>query len=282
LASGVVFLIARLVVTLDPAHVLLPFAGYIPLMLAFASLDELLLGMLQGTQSFRQMATAQILRSMLRLVLTVTFIGVMALGLMGLVYSWILSFALSATYQYFALPTQKNLAFSRPLLTEALRFGLPLQGSRFLWFVFLQVNPILLGTLAGPTSVAYYSVAARIPDALQRLSESFTAVYFPTVTALIAKGSRLEATRILNYSLRLASFVAAVAALTAIVFGEQIIVTFFSDTYARSAPAFGLLMIALHMTFMVNLMGYTLTSAGHPGRSLGENVAAPHLASWAP
>lgn len=267
-----VVLVAQGLAIVDPTHVLLPYATLLPFMVAFASLDELLLGMLQGLQAYKHMAAAQVLRSSLRLGLSVLFVAVMGTGMVGLVYSWILSFAISVTYQYFVLPTEKRLTFVQPLLAQLVRFGLPLQGSRFLWFVFLQVNPMLLGALAGPVAVAYYSVAARIPDAIQRLSESFIAVYFPTMTSLLAKGSHGQASRMFNNSLRLASFVVALGALTAVVFSDPIITIFFSDTYAESARAFALLMIALHMTFMVNLMGYTLTSAGHPERSLGENI----------
>jgi O-antigen/teichoic acid export membrane protein len=75
-----------------------------------------------------------------------------------------------------------------------------------------------------------------------------------------------------NDSLRLISFVTAVVALTSVVFSREIITLLFSETYAISSPAFALLMIAFHMTFVLSLMGYTLTAAGYPGRALGENV----------
>jgi O-antigen/teichoic acid export membrane protein len=47
----------------------------------------------------------------------------------------------------------------------------------------------------------------------------------------------------------------------------------FSEKYAASAPVFAVLMIAFHVMVQINLMGYTLTSAGYPSRSLGINVA---------
>jgi O-antigen/teichoic acid export membrane protein len=139
--------------------------------------------------------------------------------------------------------------------------------------VFRRVDVVLLGILATPVSVAYYEVAAKIPDALQRLSESYFAVYYPTMAGLLGDGKRAEARAFLNQSLRLFSFAGALIALTAVVWSREIVTLVFSANYAPSAATFAILMIVFHMTLLVNLFGYTLTSAGFPGRSLTKNVA---------
>ncbi len=277
--AGVLWLGQSLLLLLDPSGTLRSYAGYLPLMLTVASFDELLLAILQGCRAYRPLAVAQILRSVLRLLLTVALLALFDLGVVALVYSWLLSFAVSIAYQFAALPLPKRFVWRGPLLGELLRFGLPLQVTRFLWFVVRRVDVLLLGILAGPVGVAYYSVAARVPEALQHLSESFIAVYFPTVASLLAKGERRQAGWVLNRSLRLLSFLGALVALSAVVFGQQLVVLLFSDRYEGSSLAFALLMIAFHMTFLATLMGYTLTSAGYPGRSLGQNAArsAVHL-----
>lgn len=56
-------------------------------------------------------------------------------------------------------------------------------------------------------------------------------------------------------------------------FSQEVITFLFSSKYAGSAPAFALLMIALHLKLLVRVLGYTLTAAGHPGRSLAVDVA---------
>jgi O-antigen/teichoic acid export membrane protein len=56
------------------------------------------------------------------------------------------------------------------------------------------------------------------------------------------------------------------------VFSQTIITLLFSAKYRDSAPGFALLMIAFQMTFMVNLMGFTLTAAKHPGLSFLANL----------
>lgn len=270
--SGAIWLGRGLFVWLDPSGALLNYILYVPLLLAVASYDELLSAILQGFQAYRHMAVAQVSRSLFRLCLSVALLGVFHLGVMALIYSWIVSFVVSAGYQYAVLPITRRFSIHRRLLGDMLRFGVPLQGTRLLWFTFGRVNILLLGALAGPASVAYYEVAARIPEALQRLYESYNTVYFPTVTALLAAGKKREAIWILNHSLRLISFGAAVGALAVVLFGREITILLFSNKYAESSTAFALLMIALHMTLISNIMGYTLTSAGFPGRSLGQDL----------
>lgn len=276
--SPLIWLGRDLLLLVDPSRALVRYAAYVPMMLVVASLDELFLAMLQGFQAYHHMAVAQILRSVLRLCLSVLLLTVIDLGVMALIFSWTISFGISALYLYLALPLPERFACQRSLLREMLRFGIPLQLERFLWFVSSRVDTLLLGAFAGPTAVAYYAIAVGIPTALHRLSESYIAVYFPTMAALLADGKRRQAGWMLDHSLRLISFVMALVALTAVVFSRLIVTLLFSEKYAASSVVFALLMIALHMTVLVNLMGYTLTSAGFPGRSLGANVVRTTLA----
>jgi O-antigen/teichoic acid export membrane protein len=247
---------------------LVQYVAYIPLMLVVASFDDLLLGLLRGFQVYHHMTVAQILRSVLRLSLTSFFLIVLNMGLMALISSWVISFALSAIFQFVVLPIPKRFVWQHRLLGSMLRFGFPIYITAFLWFVFQWVDVLLLGILAGPASVAYYAVAGRIPAAMQRLSDSYIVVYFPTMSALLARGKRSEAATTMNLSIRLVSFAVALAALVAVVFDQQIITLLFSEKYAASSRTFALLMIAFHMTFIGSLMGYALTAAGHPKRSL--------------
>jgi O-antigen/teichoic acid export membrane protein len=228
--------------------------------------------MLQGFQAYRSLATAQILRSVLRLGLTAVLLGPMALGVTGLLYSWTLSFGVSALYQYLALPVTRGVQLARAPLGELIRFGAPLQLAGFLWFLFTRVQTFILGAFGGPSAVALFAVASRIPEALQQVAESYMAVYFPKMTALLASGRHAQASRMFETSLRMVSFGAATLALACVLLSTEITDLIFSSRYAASAPAFAVLMLGLHMVLVVNLMGYTLTSAGRPRSSLVVDV----------
>jgi len=270
--SVLAWLSRDLLALFEPARDLLPYLDHVPAMVLVASVDQLLFGMLQGFQAYRPLAAAQILRSVLRLGLTVVLIGAFGMGVPGLLYSWTVSFGLSALYQYFSLPVARSLKIDRRLLAELLHFGVPLQFAGFLWFVFSRVQTFILAAFAGPVGVAQFAVASRIPEALQQVGESYMAVYFPKMTVLLAERRHVEASRMLATSLRLVSFCAAVLALTCVLLSVEMTELLFSTRYSASAPAFAVMMVALHMVLVVNLMGYTLTSAGHPKRSLVVDV----------
>jgi O-antigen/teichoic acid export membrane protein len=189
-----------------------------------------------------------------------------------LLYSWTVSFAASALYQYLKLPIAKRTRLAPGALRELIRFGMPLHAAGFLWFIFTRVQTFILGAFGGPSAVAMFAVASRIPEALQQVAESYMAVYFPKMTALLAGGRQAQAQRMFETSLRMVSFGAAAVVLAGVLFSAEITEVIFSARYAASAPAFALLMIGLHMMLVVNLMGYTLTSAGHPRQSLVVDV----------
>ncbi len=258
---------------LDPSMVLWGYALYIPMMLTVASLDESLQAILQGYQAFRHMAIASGLRTVLRLGLSVIFLFILHLGLEGLIYSWTISFGAAVIYEYLVLPPpSRRLVLNRDVLGETLRFGFPLQLNRFLWFVSGRADILLLGMFIGPSAVALFDVGGRIPNALVRLTQSYSAVYFPTMTELLSKGEKDRAHLLLNRSLRMISFIMALSALISVVFGQQIIGVLFSSRYEQSSTVFSLLMIGLQMNVLVTLMGYTLVSSGYPGRSLASNA----------
>jgi PST family polysaccharide transporter len=174
-----IWLSRDLLAVVVPSLDVLPYVDQLPAMILVASLDQLLFGMLQGFQAYRSLAIAQILRSVLRLGLTAMLLGPLALGVTGLLYSWTLSFGLSALYQYLALPITRSVQLARAPLSELLRFGAPLQMAGCLWFVFTRIQTFILGAFGGPSAVALFAVASRIPEALQQVAESYMAVYFP-------------------------------------------------------------------------------------------------------
>jgi O-antigen/teichoic acid export membrane protein len=272
LVSAITLLVPAAIFLLDPSLALLNYVIYIPVMLIMVGLDESLFGILQGYKAFQHMAIANGLRTILRLGLSVVFLLIFGLGIKGLIYSWVISFGVAVIYQFLVLPHSRRLSLNWHVLGEMLRFGFPLQLNRFLWFVSGRADILLLGAFMGPSAVALFEVGGRIPSALVRLTQSYSAVYFPTMTELLAKGETGRAHKLLNRSLVLVSFFMALAALISVVFGQEIIRVLFSTKYETSSMVFSLLMIGLQMNVLVTLMGYTLTSAGYPGRSLAANA----------
>jgi len=279
--SALVWFGQGLLVRIDPTRGLLLYAAAIPAMYIAASIEQLLGGILKGFKQYDAAAIAQSVRSLTRVVLSIGLLVFFQLGIWALVYSWIISFALSAIYQYIKLPVSKRWTLNPPAIRDVLRFGFPIQLSAFLWYVSWQVHILLLSTLAGPASVALFDVANKIPSALHRFSESYISIFFPTMSSLLADKRYGQASWMLEQSLRLSSFVIGIGVLFSVLFSREIMGLLFSSEYAGTASAFSLLMVAFHMTFLVHLLGYTLTSAGYPEKSLVENSVRAVLSSIA-
>ena len=279
--AGLVWSGQGLLTKIDPSRGLLLYAAAIPLMYVAASIEQLLGGILKGFKQYDTAATAQSLRSLVRVALSIGLLLFSSLGIWALVYSWVISFALAAIYQYVKLPVSKRWALHPPAVRDVLRFGFPIQISAFLWYVSWQVHILLLSTLAGPASVALFDVANKIPSALHRFSESYISVFFPTMSSLLADKRYDKASWMLEQSLRLSSFGIGIGVLFSVLFSREIMGLLFSSEYVGTASAFSLLMVAFHMTFLVHLIGYTLTSAGHPEKSLIENSVRAVLSSIA-
>lgn len=243
------------------------YAVFMPFLLIVVSLDEFLYGMLQGFHLYKQLAIAQFVRSASRLSLTLALLLGFELGIYALLISWFCSFLIVVIYQFLVLPRPNAFVVERDLSSQMFRFGLPIYLGRFLWFLSIRVNILLLAAFLGPASIAIFDVASRIPQAFQRFIDSYFAVYYPTMTTVIASQDQTKIDDMLNQSFRLISFLTACATLVAILFGREIIVLLFSEKYAVSAPLFGLLMMSLHVVSLLSLMGYTLTAAGLPWRS---------------
>jgi O-antigen/teichoic acid export membrane protein len=150
---------------------------------------------------------------------------------------------------------------------------LPLQISDILTFIFLKIDTLLIGAFLGTAEIALYEIARKIPEALTSLYEAFRMVFLPIVSKLIAREERKKASQTINNSTRLLSFVTALGALIALLFGSQIISMIFSDKYLLSVPVFVLLMMVLKFSLIDYTFGYSLVALGNTKATALINVA---------
>lgn len=143
-----------------------------------------------------------------------------------------------------------------------LRLGMPLQGTYLLSFVHGRLDTLMIGAMMGPSQIAFFEVARRIPEGLMGLCEAFHAVYFPFIARLFAQGERETATQALNNSVRWMSFLTIFGALFALLFGREIVLVLFSETYLPSVPAFVILMVALNLGLVEQTLGYSQVALG--------------------
>lgn len=245
---------------------------FMPAVLVFASLDELQGSLLRGFGRYQRVAGAGVLRGALRLVISSLVLLALGWGLKGLVASWVVSYAAATAYQWNAVPVRRRLWFRWGWARPVLRFGMPLQLIRYVWFASARIQTFILALLVGPVAVAFYEVAARFPRGLRRLSQSLHAVYHPTIAKNFARQEIQAAATLMQRSLRLFYFATILVAWGAVLFGKELITLLFGEQYGAATPAFIILLLSLSLSASADLYGYALTSLGHPEKSLHINL----------
>lgn len=279
LRLGVVAVVSAVVLAASPAitrALAMPGAVgpmlYMPVILALSSLDELETGMLQGFHRYKLIAIAQVARSALRLAISAMVLMVLHMGLMALMASWIISLGVSVLVQFAGMPIRRQLKVNWPLAWRALKFGLPVQMTRYLWFGMQRVDTFVLSAITGPVGVAFYDVAGRVPQGVSRLLDAFYAVYHPTLSSRFARQEHSAARRLMRQSLRLFAFATLGLAWAGVLFGRQMIVLLFKERYADAAPTFVVVLLSMSLASTINLMGYALTASGRPGKAFAVNL----------
>jgi O-antigen/teichoic acid export membrane protein len=250
---------------------------YVPPLLFLSSLEDLLLFTLQGLHAYKKIAVAQFLSGLSRLSCVVLFLVIWKMHVTGIIYAFLVASIVSTMYQYFSLPFKRRLLFEQTEFVKLFRFGFPLGLNSILTFFFTRIDRFMIGILMSPIGVAYYDVAAKLPESFQRLYVAFQSVFFPHMSELFADGKRTKAVQLLDSALRLTSFFTAFAALIVAAFQKEIVRTVFSGAYLEAAPGLALLMVSLIMALVGNLMGTTLVAAGYPDKPIRISIVMSAL-----
>ncbi|MGB1285920.1 MAG: oligosaccharide flippase family protein, partial [Aggregatilineales bacterium] len=193
---------------------------------------------------------------------TILFLIVLDQGVAGLFYARVIARIVAIAYGLAVTNLHLNRGLDMDLLRQMLKFGFPLQINYLLSFIYQRIDTFLIGIFLGPTEVAYYEIARRIPDSLLDGYEAFIQVYYPYVSDLYTGGKKRALDNLMNTSNRWMMFVIFFGTLISFIFGEQIIVFIFSEQYMASAPLLALLMMALAFIILDSNLGYALVAIG--------------------
>jgi O-antigen/teichoic acid export membrane protein len=253
---------------------LLPF---LPALFALQSLGSLLTAVLQGLFLFRVSALAHALSSAASVLAIVVLVPGLQLGVVAVAWAKLASLLVGVAIGLLAVPLREFLRWDASLLREILRFGLPLQLNDVLGYAALRLDAVLVAALLGPTGVVYLELARRLPEAASGVYEAFRSVFYPFAAGFAAAGRREALVLLLNRSLRLIAFATLLAALVALLYGQEVVGALFSTAYASSGPLFALLMLALSFTVLEHTMGYSLVAIGETGKPVILNALRSSL-----
>jgi O-antigen/teichoic acid export membrane protein len=239
---------------------------YVPILVTLESLGKLVEVILQGKFQFRTIGAVNILSSFINFTGILIFVAWLQLGLLGLFYAKILSRVIAYSWAALLTRFRPGREFDWQLLRKLVTFGFPLQINYVMSFVFQRVDLLLVGYLINPAMVAFYDVGRRIPDSLGDTYEAFVQVFFPFVSRFHDQRDEDSASKTLNTSVRWIVFAILTGALIAFLFGSEIILLIFPESYGPSVPVFGIAMVGLAIVMLDSTQGYSLIAAGKSGK----------------
>lgn len=245
---------------------LLPFLLYFPLLVITGSFRDLFYSIYQAINSFQKYAIIQVSSAIIRIVLIYSFYYYQILTLHNLIYIELGISTFTVIIQLIML-NWNALNLQSPIKNtykNLLSFGLPLYSNSIFNFVIQRINVFLLGIYLLPESIALFDISDKIPQAFQKIYSSFIIVYFPNFSKVYNNNDKGHARHILENTLLITMVILTGGLLVTLLFGKDILVTIFSESYHTAAFSFALLMLAFIFKAISNVMGYSLVGAGHP------------------
>ena len=237
--------------------------NYLSIMIIFEGINLFYKSVLQGLKLFKKMAVSQIIISISNFIFILYLVVHSHYGIFGLVLSRLLSLTIGITFQFVVQPLRIEFKFDVQRFKKLFIFGYTLGINNLFTVIFTRFAMFLIGAFLGPVAIAGYGVASKIPDGFSQIFESFRTVYFPSLSELHLKNKSEEVKKVLNYSIKVISFISLLATLIIFLFSKQILQTLFSSTYVEYAPILSLLMAALSLSFVGNILGTTLVALGN-------------------
>lgn len=268
---------ATLLTELDPG--LVEYQWTLPILFTLMSFRELFFYILQGLKRFGAYASMQMLSGGFKFAL-IAGLGLSSdmLDLPVLISIEIAMLVVSTLVLLWVIPLRQlstpRMTFTWDILVRIIRFGFPLYINSVFTFISNRASVFIVGISLSPIGVASFEVAMKIPEGFQRLFNSFSTVFFPSVSSLFGDGDTESAQDLINKTLIiLASFTFALV-MGALLFSRDIVLLVFSDRYLEVQATFVLLQLSVCLHLLAILMGYSLVSAGVPRKSTQVNVIA--------
>lgn len=252
------------------------YVWYILAIFLLANYRDLFYNLMQGLKQFKQYSIVNVVSSAFRVVITVVFIFFTNLDLRYLLIIEILATAQPLIHQLFVIPFKEYMKVKPTWKTyeRIIKFSVPIYLNNLVVFLNGRAQIFIIGLYLNPVSIAYFSVANKVPVALKKIFQSFIIVYFPSLAKLFADGDRKTAVKLIEKSLGIFSVSMSLLVLFTFLFRNELTVLLFSAKYAEISLAFALLMLRFFIRGLDDLMGYPFVPAGFPSVPTKINAVA--------
>ncbi|HZP25845.1 MAG TPA: oligosaccharide flippase family protein, partial [Dehalococcoidia bacterium] len=246
---------------LGPQHFLVFALGGASLLL-LAFVKDLLI----GTGSLLGYNLLEFAEPFLRALLIVIAVFALGVGIVGVLFAWLLAIVLAGLLALRLLARRTSLrpSFGAPLFREQLSFGL----RGYLGFVFQAVNyrldVFLVASFAGSTALGYYAVAFGMAEMLWHIPFALGAVFFPKAAALDLEANA-EAAAI---TCRRAVFITALVSLGLLACARFLITFLYGNEFSAAVTAFYILLPSASLYTVHKVLSSSLAARGMPEASL--------------
>jgi len=264
LVSSIFYLVSDLILPLFDERIK-QFVFFIIILFSLGTFRDLFFYLLQGLNLFRKYALAQVLSALTKFLLILLFTKTYILTVEMLIFIEIFCYSLTILVLVIFMPFSeiRHFELNRETLRKILYFGIPLYLNDILTVINNRINTFIIAAFLNTASIANFEVAKKIPEAFERIFQSFIVVYFPKLSELFSLKKNDDAQKLMNQSLSFFSVGILFLVTFVFLFQQEIMNLVFSEEYLIAALAFALLMVNFFLRTISNIMGYSLVSAGY-------------------
>lgn len=242
---------------LEPIHILFIISAALFQYLAYA---------LQSIKKYKELSFSYVVSGVLYLSLAFLLVVILEYGIDGFFLSVALANLIPALFQYAVTIRETSLKYvlclDRHILSSLLKFSFPLYLNQLYTNLYDRGYTLLLAYLLNPAAVAYYSIATRIPIAIEEVRKVYLSVFYPTIITTIKENTE-TALRYISTSVHL--FYVLILLVSAVFLMVKVEVTtfVFGEKYAMISMAIFLLVARSAFTFCGPILGMSIIAFGH-------------------
>ncbi|MCP4642471.1 MAG: oligosaccharide flippase family protein [bacterium] len=199
-------------------------------------------------------------------------------GLTTLVLVALAAHGTAAVWAYAAMPAGRRPRWDVGEFGGCVAFSWPLYLNTILNFVFQRLDTLLIAVLLGPVQAAYFEFGAkRLAMYGARVLQSGLVPYLPNVSALVAQGDRVRASKLMDRASTATVVVCYLGALAGLSIREPLVAALFGSGYVAGLVALPLLLAAACNILQAGIMGQSLIALGKPRLVTAVNVVSAAL-----
>lgn len=213
--------------------------------------------------AFKRLSLITLTTSILSGIIGITM-AYLGMGAWALVLQAVLATLFSSICVIIVAKYKLSFRFSRSSFKELFGFGSKMLGSDFIWVLFTNIHPMLIGKVFNAQSVGYYNRATAYSDLLpNNLSGILGKVLFPVFSTLQDDEQRLE--RLYTKALTVTSAIIFSGNFFLMGLAYPLILNMISEKWLPCVPLLQILCIARLINHINAINGRVLIAKGFPG-----------------